>query len=304
MSNHHLVHDPEKYQRVVEIHDALRQILPKFRASKTYLRITEPITPRISIELSPAAGVIGSNRDRAVCALVNKACNTHAAVRLLTDAGHGDDAMALSRVLLENVALLQWLLLDPIYRLDLFCTSDALFVRRWGQLIEQHFQSHPEVVAHAKAAIDARTLAVAEFFGDTRHKWAQVLHPDGKHHHVNFEAMMKEVAEAGGSPSTFQHDVIYFLHSAFSHSTATAMRSFRDLRQERYFTCELGPRNMRCDEALGGANIFLFQALQAAAVYLGLTEIEVELDALFERMRAVAKGTAEAMGANTESRSD
>src|SRR4051812_27916977 len=137
MPNDPLAHNAKQYQRVCEIHDELRLLLPKFRESKVFLRVTDALTPVIASELSPTAGLIGSNRDRAVCALANKACNTHAAVRTLTDAGHGDDAMALGRVLMENSVLLQWLLLDPIYRLDLYCISDALFVRRWGELIEE-----------------------------------------------------------------------------------------------------------------------------------------------------------------------
>lgn len=220
------------YENAVEVYEDLRRILPKFRASRVSLRATEPVTPLISKELSPAAGLIGSNRDVAVCALVNKACNTHAAVKVLADAGRGDDAMALSRVLLENEALLRWLLLDPVYRLDLYCLSDALFVRRWAQLVEQYFQSHPELVARARALVDRPTLAAAEFFDNNRHKWAQVLHPSGENHHVNFDEMMTEVAKAGGAESSFQSDVIYSFHSGYSLSTAHVLRSFNEPRTD------------------------------------------------------------------------
>lgn len=281
-----LTHDREKYKRAVETFEALRAIIPKFREKKAFIRVTEPITPRIRHEIDPSAGVIGANRDRVVCALVNKGCNTHAAVRVLTDAGHGDDAMALSRVLLENAALLQWLLIDPVYRLELYAISDALYRRRWRELVQEHFQSHPELISHAMSEVDAQTLAVADFFGNTIHKWAQVLHPDGKAQHVNFEAMMRENAAHGGSRSTFQHDVIYFLHSSFVHSTANSMRSFGRLGPERYFTAELGHNDRWCEQALGGSNIFLFQILQSASQYLGFDEIESELDALFERLKA------------------
>lgn len=279
-------HDPEKYKRSVEIFEALRALIPKFRERKAFIRMTEPITPRIRNEIDASAGVIGANRDRVVCALVNKGCNTHVAVRILTDGGHGDDAMALSRVLMENAALLQWLLIDPVYRLELYAISDALYRRRWRELAQEHFQSHPELVSQAMSDVDAQTLAVADFFGNTIHKWAQVLHPDGKAQHVNFEAMMRENAVHGGSKSTFQHDVIYFLHSSFVHSTANAMRSFGRLRSERYFTAELGPNDRWCEQALGGSNIFLFQILQSASQYLGFDEIQSELDALFERLKA------------------
>ena len=278
--------DDIRYANAVTTFDALRAVIPKFAKNKAFLRVTEPITPAIQKEMGATAPVIGSNRDRAVCALVNKACNSHAAIRLLTDVGHGDDAMALGRVILENTIILKWLLIDPVYRLDLYCISDALFRRRWCELVIEHFPEKPELVKRVQESLDDEVNAVARFFGNTIHKWAQVLHPDGKHHYVNFEVMMKEVAEHGGATSTFQHDVIYFLHSAYVHSTASAMRSFRHLKGETYFRADLGPNGLRRDEALGGANICLIQVLQSAAAYLGFSDLDAELDAIFGDVKA------------------
>ncbi len=283
--------DAKKYQMAVAVFDMLRAIIPLFAANKAFMRATEPITLAIRNEMPTTSGIPGSNRDRAVCALVNKACNTHAAVRILTDAGHGDDAMALGRVLLENTVILKWLLIDAIYRLDLYCISDALYRRRWCQLVQEHFQEKPALVKQAHDSLDAEVAAVAAFFGNTIHKWAQVLHPDGDLHHVNFEAMMKEVAQHGGASSTFMHDVIYFLHSAYVHSTASSMRSFRHLRNETYFRFDLGPNSLRCDEALGGANLCLLQVLQVAAAYLGFSDIDAELDKVFAHIRTSFEGS-------------
>jgi hypothetical protein len=285
--------DDARYANAVVIYDDLRAVIPKFKAKKAFFRKTKPVTSEIQKELGSTAPLVGSNRDRAVCALVNKACNTHAAIRLLTDAGHGDDAMALGRVMLENTILLKWLLIDPIYRLDLYCVSDALFRRRWCELVIEHFQEKPELVAKAKESFNDEVKAVAGYFGNTIHKWAQVLHPNGKLQYVNFEAMMKEVAEHGGAKSTFQHDVIYFLHSAFVHSTASSMRSFRHLRNETYFDAGLGPNSLRRDEALGGANIGMMQVLQAAAGYLGFADIDAEVDKIFEKDKAFRKQSEE-----------
>ena len=97
---------------------------------------------------------------------------------------------------------------------------------------------------------------------------------------------MEEVAEHGGATSTFMHDVIYFLHSAFVHSTASSMRSFRHLTRETYFRADLGPNDFRRDEALGGANICMVQVLQSAAAYLGFADLDAELDAVFEQIKA------------------
>jgi len=92
--------DESPYSNAITTFDALRAAIPKFKAKKAFIRITDSVTPTIQREMGPSAPAIGANRDRAVCALVNKACNTHAAIRLLADAGHGDDAMALGRVIL------------------------------------------------------------------------------------------------------------------------------------------------------------------------------------------------------------
>src|SRR5205814_2010603 len=67
----------------------------------------------------------------------------------------GDDAMALGRVLLENAVLLEWLLLDPVYRLDLYCLSDALFRRRWLELTREHYQHRPDLISTAEREVDA-----------------------------------------------------------------------------------------------------------------------------------------------------
>jgi hypothetical protein len=273
------------YRRATEESDAIRALIPKFLQHKAFIRVTEPIIASIRKEIGTLSQIVASNRDLAVCALVNKACNTHSAIRLLTDNGHGDDAMALGRVLLENAVLLEWLLIDPVYRLDLYCISDALYRRRWLELMLEHFKDKPEFVELAKESVDSDALAVAAFFGNTIHKWAQVLHPGGKLHHVNVEAMMKEITTTGGTPSSFQHDVVYFMHSAYVHSTASSMRSFGRLRAERFFRFDLGPVARARDEALSGANIFLMIVLNSAAKYVGIPSIETDLDYLFTAMK-------------------
>ena len=221
--------DHTDYDRAVDVFDVLRAIILKVTEKNAFIRGSQDVTRKIQNALPFTAGPIRTNRDRAVCGLVNKAVNTHAAVRHLTDAGHGDDAMALGRVLFENAMLLRWLLIDPVYRLDLYCISNDLYRRTWSELALKYYQHDPRIVASAKEAKTDSSI-VAAFFGDTTHRWAQVLHQNGKHHRVNFDAMMKEIFERDDSTSTFLRDVIYFLHSAFIHSTAHSMSSFTNTR--------------------------------------------------------------------------
>jgi hypothetical protein len=44
---------------------------------------------------------MGEWRDGIVCSLANKAVNTKAAIRVLSDLGHGADALVLGRTLIE-----------------------------------------------------------------------------------------------------------------------------------------------------------------------------------------------------------
>ncbi len=64
------------------------------------------------------------------------------------------------------------------------------------------------------------------------------------------------------------------------------MRSFRHLKNENHFRADLGPNALRRDEALGGANICLVQVLQSAAAYLGFSDIDAELDKVYEQIKA------------------
>ena len=147
-----------------------------------------------------AAGVQiteGVVRDKAVCALANRGCNTHASVRTLTDTGNGDDAMVLARVLLETAVTFRWMMIDRPYRLDLYCLSSALFRRRWTQLAIQHYSQESRFVAEANAALTAEDSAVVEAaFGNTPYKWVRERQCDGTFVNYSLEAMLKDIEKA------------------------------------------------------------------------------------------------------------
>jgi len=285
----------QAYNRAVENFNALRAFLPRFRDSKVYMRAPDRLLPRMLNEIGRLSSTPVTMRDQAVCALLNKATNTHAAIKVLTDAGHGDDAEALGRVLLENVALLRWLLKDRVYRLDLYCISDALFRRRYAQLIQKHYANRPAVVQLAKDGFGPDEQNIAAFFGNTISKWSQLLGPDGSQEYVGIEGMFSELA--GGDPtshtSNFEYEMVYFMLSGYVHSTATVMRSFNALKRAPFFTLEVGPHSTRRDEALGGANIFFWQGLREAADYLGLDDLGTKLDTFFDRLKETGKTNAD-----------
>ena len=45
----------DRYAKDVVTFEALRAIIPKFRAKKSFIRVTEPVTPAIQREMGPSA---------------------------------------------------------------------------------------------------------------------------------------------------------------------------------------------------------------------------------------------------------
>jgi hypothetical protein len=179
-------------------------------------------------------------------------------------------------------------MIDQPYRLDLYCLSTALFKRRWTQLAIQHFSHEPRVVADATAALTNEDSAVVQAaFGNVLYRWARERQSDGKFVEYSFEDMLKDIEKAEGTGATndFMYDVSYFMHSAHAHATADGMRQFKTLGREQFFTCELGFNNGNCTMALQGANTYLCWLLGHVSVYLGLRDIEAELDHWFTKMR-------------------
>jgi len=278
------------YAQAIEDHKALRRILPKFRNARAWLRDSDYFSDRITRFLPPGTAITkGVLRDNAVCALANKGCNSHAAVRALADAGNGDDAMVLARVVLETAVVFRWMMIDQPYRLDLYCLSSQLFKRRWTQIALQYFSHEPDIVAKASAALTTEEAAVVDAaFGNVRYTWARERQPDGKFAEYSFDGMLKDIQTAEGSAvsNDFMYDVSYFMHSAHAHATADGLRHFTTLATERYFSCEFGFNSGNCTTALQGANTYLCWLLGHVSSYLGLDEIEAELEEWFAQMRA------------------
>lgn len=90
----------ETHRRIVALYGSVDRLQAKFRrqaeVSKTFK--LPPGTRR------------GVDLDRVFCALACKAATTNDALILLAKHGHGDNALALLRVLMENVVLLKWFL--------------------------------------------------------------------------------------------------------------------------------------------------------------------------------------------------
>jgi hypothetical protein len=283
------MHDKE-YAHAIDDFDALRKIIPKFRSSHAWMRDADDLSPRITAFVPPGTPLTkGVRRDYVVCGLANKGCNTHAAVRMLTDAGSGDDAMVLTRVLLETAVVFRWMMIDPVYRFDLYGLSDKLSQRHWAHLVQEHYANESDVVAKAKAALTAEDSALVQAaFGNVHYNWARERQPDGKFVDKSFAGMLKDIEKAEGTAAmkNFIYEVSYHMHSAHAHASIDGLRQFKTLGQQQFFTCELGFNSGDCTMALKGANTYLSWLLSHVAAYLGLSGVEAEFDLWLAKVNA------------------
>jgi hypothetical protein len=104
-------------------------------------RVCTPLNPRVV------------ETDRVFCALAVRAATTQRAVVTLAEAGDGDNAMALSRVLTENACLMQWLLGGPGRgRLETYIVFLSVLHTRTVDLPDKYF-SRPSPRISAAAAV-------------------------------------------------------------------------------------------------------------------------------------------------------
>ncbi|HUE85656.1 MAG TPA: DUF5677 domain-containing protein [Vicinamibacterales bacterium] len=227
--------------------------------------------------------VAAADHDTIVLALTQKAINTHAAIRILADAGHGDDAYALCRVLLENTVLLTWLLhRDPVFRLDLFELSSKLTGNRVLNALQEHGADMPEwlpvIERNRELFRDATTL-----FGNSYRRWARRREADGSESPMDIVQMFAELAR---NRPDYAWDVEYMHASWYVHSEVASLVDIRRrAAPEKYF--ELSVRavpNLR-HHALTSANVWMLVVLSAFDRYVG-GELEGEIDRIGADMQA------------------
>src|SRR5688572_20073953 len=98
-------HD-ELYADSLEIHHQIEALYPRVAARRAHFRGLRRVSPRIPTPPGRRAVV---DTDRVLCALAMKAAATKRAIVALCEAGHGENAFALTRVILENGLLMAWL---------------------------------------------------------------------------------------------------------------------------------------------------------------------------------------------------
>lgn len=255
----------------------IQALLPEFRAGAAYLRSAEPVHPAIRRVIGNVSGLPLANRDAAFCSLANKAATSHDAISVLVRAGHGDDALSLARVLLENAILMKSMLLDPVFRLDSYCLSSTLFRRTWKENVDSHFDDNPSLIADAQDSLDNGVSEVAAFFGRRRTEWIRGLDQSGDAKALTVKRLFQELKDGGPEAAAFLYDVPYFDLSSYIHSALPSVTRFAGpLVRGGFFDVSVSPSSNRAALAMRIANISILTALEALAHYAGLTELEAK----------------------------
>jgi hypothetical protein len=223
------------YARALEDFNAIVALHAKVKEARAFRRTPRLVHAAVRVPGHPSS----VDRDGVVLVLVTKAVTTHHAIRLLTDARLASDATAPMRVLLENVILIEWLLRDTTYRLDLYAESDELHTKHLAAVTAVHYTHRPSLVESAAARVKRHEKAVHAIFGETQKRWARRLSPDRQtllKDNVSIEAMFEEVAQPEGAAPTdpkkpsFMRDVVYFQASGHVHSTVCSAQGRRTNR--------------------------------------------------------------------------
>src|SRR5579862_6122822 len=100
----------DHYDRVAAIHARIVALYPTIRIRGVQFRVSEKPDRSIPLEIIGSSEYVVVNRDRAVCAIVDKAANLKESLRILCEQRQGDAALIIARTLLETAVVLEWLL--------------------------------------------------------------------------------------------------------------------------------------------------------------------------------------------------
>jgi hypothetical protein len=275
-----MAHDREQAERV---HDTLQSLCSRLKAQRIYFRRPTKAHQRLQSDI-PTPTVAITDRDRVICGLAAKAAQTHQAIGALATANLPSDAMALARVMMENVFSLSWILQDVELRADLYYLSPSLSRRRLAEMVVQHYTHRPKFVEQAKAFLANKQIeSLSERLSGTWDKWAR-RDADGKLIPIGARGIFLDLGNTlpDGTKTSFAYDVMYFTHSHHVHST---MDSLDTIFKEATFTLSPPNSDALTLVALNSANVFLIQALADIEKYVGYECFQPELDEIWQEMK-------------------
>ena len=266
------------YDQQKSVHEEIVSLYPRIAEAKCYFR-----TPSFDTTQQAAGGTVGGlrrafvDRDRAICAIVNKLVTTQCAIFLLCESNMGDDAYALSRVALENAVIIAWLLNEEQWckRIDIYANSYSQAKVRLDAVAQKH-HGGTEAARSLRESITSEDNAIVEELFDGRwQEWARV---DGKR--WTFKEMAEEVFE-----NDFFYDRIFLETSWFVHSgLRSCLDILGELGRDDCYSLKVRYNKNTATYALFLANTAVLVALTALdrRTPIGLS---AQIDGVFARFR-------------------
>jgi len=273
------------YQRSLEVHRQIEALYPRVEQEHAYFRALMPVDRAFP---QPPGTTGGVSFDPLVCALAIKAATTKRAILAVCELGDGDNALALTRVLLENACMLEWLIRgEGRRRLEAYAMFTSVQHERVVGTVERHKDRFIAAGASAELKADPYHRAIwKHVFGDKkshRPTW-EFDRTTRKGEPVSVHDVFKEIAE--GKPS-FEHDVLYgSLGSDIVHSGPFSLsRILASMANRQTFVLRPTPVADMCTIALASSNTAMLLVLDSLTQYLGL-DLSAELDRLKAKSKA------------------
>ena len=169
---------------------------------------------RLSSQIpAPISGAREVDTDQAFCALAIKAASTKDSIYLLCEAGHGESALALSRVLFENAVLMAWQRLGPgRQRLETYILFASAQHEHWADTV---LHLDPQSTPRSDPYHAAVTEAVFQGYDDT---WAYFPNPQrpDKLQKVGMRTMLRDLP---GNERPFEYQGLYRLGCDHVHTS-------------------------------------------------------------------------------------
>lgn len=239
-------------------------------------RRPEKVSPRFPV---PPGFNSKVEADRVFCALAIKGATTKQSILTLCEEGDGDNALVLSRVLIELGVLMNWLLggagRDRLHTDMLF---SSVIHERIIEIVNMFFEDRPAFLAAARSKSDPYHRAIARsVFGGNTNSWAY-FPVDGKPGKLKQVKIVEMFRETDGE---FAYAMPYARGSQVVHSgPESILRTFRGLLGQQCFCLAPANDSTLCGEAMSLGNFGMLHVLGALDEYIGLD--------WSERLKAVA----------------
>jgi hypothetical protein len=184
-----------EYETALDFHRQIESLYPEVERHHAWFRGLQLVGRNVPVPVGVSSG---ADTDRVFCALAIKAATTKRSVLTLCEAGDGDNASALARVVLENGFLMLWLLGGPGRdRLETYVLFMSVVHEQTISFLEKYAHD-PATVSLVKSKSDPYHRAIARsVFGGHDNTWAYFPIPDkpGKLRRVTIFEMFNEVAQ-------------------------------------------------------------------------------------------------------------